>query len=72
MGTGSLEDIIDKTILATKRIIYRNRQIGKPYRLAEVKACLRSQMLIEEYQANIDGNDGLFLHTWVQIYQFII
>ena len=71
MGTGSLEDIIDKTILATKRNIYRNRQTGKPYSLTEVKACLKSQMLIEEYQANIEGNDRLFLHTWAQIYQFI-
>ena len=72
MGTGSLDDIIDKTILATKKTIYRNRQTGKPYSLNEVKACLKSQMLIEEHQANIDGNERSFLHTWAQIYQSII
>ena len=72
MGTGSPDDIIDKTILATKKVIYRNRQSGKPYSLNEIKACLKSQMLIEEYQANINGNNRLFLHTWAQIYQFII
>ena len=71
MGTGSLEDITDKTILATKNFIYRNRQKGKPYRLAEVKACLKSQMLVEEYHANITGNDQTFLSTWESIYQFI-
>ena len=72
MGTGSLDDIIDKTILATKKNIYRNRQSSKPYSVTEVKACLKSQMLIEEYQANINGNNRLFLHTWAQIYQFIV
>ena len=71
MGTGSQDDIIDKTILATKKVIYRNRQSGKPYSLNEIKACLKSQMLIEEYQANINGNNRLFLYTWAQIYQFI-
>ena len=71
MGTGSQDDIIDKTILATKKVIYRNRQSGKPYSLNEIKACLKSQMLIEEYQANINENNRLFLYTWAQIYQFI-
>ena len=48
MGTGTLECIVDKTILATKRVIYRNRQKGIPYTLIEVKALLKTQMLIEE------------------------
>ena len=50
-------NIVDKTILATKRVIYRNRQKGMPYTLIEVNALLKSQMLIEEYQANIDGTN---------------
>ena len=57
MGTGTLECVVDKTILATKRVIYRNRQKGTPYTLIEVKALLKTQMLIEEYQAYIKGTD---------------
>ena len=71
MGTGYLENITDKTIIATKKVIYRNRQSGKTYRLAEVKSCLRNQMVLEEYHANIEGTEQLFLHTWENIYQFI-
>ena len=43
-----------QTILATKRVIYRNRQKGTPYTLIEVKALLKTQILIEEYQAYIE------------------
>ena len=71
MGTGILECIKDKTILAAKKVIYRNRQTGKQYSLAEVKALLRSQMLTEEYQASIDGKDLEFLGTWEIIYRSI-
>ena len=52
--------------------IYRNRQNCKPYSLSDVKACLKNQMLIDEYQANIDGNDRKFLQTWETIYQSIL
>ena len=60
MGTTLTYDIVDKTILATTRVIYRNRQGGKPYSLKEVQALLRSQMLIEEYQSGIEGTDENF------------
>ena len=68
MGTGNLECIKDKTILATKKLIYRNRQTGKPYSLRELKSVLRSQMIIEEYQASLNGTDLDFLKTWEIIY----
>ena len=71
MGTGILESATDKTIIAAKKIIYRNRQ-GKPYRLSELKSCLKGQMVIEEYQSHIDGDDKSFLKTWESLYQFII
>ena len=29
MGTGNIDSIVDKTIIATKRVIYENRQIGR-------------------------------------------
>ena len=72
MGTGILESAIDKTIIAAKKIIYRNRQQGRPYRLSELKACLKGQMVIEEYQSHIDGDDRKFIKTWESLYQFII
>ena len=71
MGTSSTDDIIDKTILATKRVIYRNRQEGKPYSIIEVKARLRTQMLMEEYHAMIEGSEVKYLKTWELIYGII-
>ena len=71
MGTGQPEGIIDKTIIATKRVIYRNRQIGKAYNITEVKSCLRNQMQIEEYQSSIEGTYLTFLKTWEAVYGLI-
>ena len=71
MGTGNMNNIIEKTITATKGIIYKNRQIGKNYNINEVKSSLRSQMLMEEYQAGLEGNDESFLKTWERIYRYI-
>ena len=71
MGMTSTDDIVDKTIVATTRVIYRNRQQGKPHSLKEVQALLRSQMLIEEYQSSIEGTDKSFLKTWKLIYRVI-
>ena len=65
-------DIVDKTILATKRVIYRHRQNGTQYNLMEVKNILKSQLTVEEYQSGIEGNDQVFLKTWGTIYNFIV
>ena len=65
-------DIVEKTIIATKRVIYRHRQKGTQYTLREVKTILRSQLTVEEYQSGIEGNDHLFLKTWGTIYNFIV
>ena len=71
MGMTLTDDIVDKTILATTRVIYKNRQEGKPYSIKEVQTLLRSQMLIEEYQSSIEGTDKLFLKIWELIYGII-
>ena len=62
-----LADIVDKSIIAAKRVIYRNRQHGKTYSLREVKSLLKSQMILEEYQSGVEGNDVHFLKTWESI-----
>ena len=59
MGTGNLNNIVDKTIIATKKVIYRNRQQGKSYCTNKVLSILKSQMLIEE--SGLEGNDERFL-----------
>ena len=71
MGTSSTGDLLDKIIIATTRVIYRNRQQGKPYTLQEVQATLRSQMQNEEYQSSIEGTDLDFIKTWEPIYGII-
>ena len=71
-GTGMEHDIVEKTIIATKRVIYRHRQKGTQYTLREVKTILRSQLTVGEYQSGIEGNYHLFLKTWGTIYNFIV
>ena len=61
LGQGSENSIIEKTITATKKVIYRNRQNGGKYNIKEVKNVLSKQMKIEEYQASVIGNDTIFL-----------
>ena len=72
LGTDKENDIVGKTILATKRMINRNRQKGSQYTLREIKSILKSQLVIEEYQSGIDGNDVEFLKTWGNIYNKIV
>ena len=64
MGMKITNDIVDKTIIAAKRVIYRNRQYGEAYSLREVKSLLKSQMILEEYHSYVEGNDVHFLETW--------
>ena len=71
MGTGNMDNIVQKTIIATKGVIYKNRQIGKNYHIKEVQSLLKSQMLMEEYQAGLEGNDEIFLKTWERIYRYL-
>ena len=40
---GKNENILGKTIIATKRVINRNRQIPKEYTIREIKALLKCQ-----------------------------
>ena len=68
LGQGSTNSIVEKTITATKKVIYRNRQYGGKYSLKDVKNVLSKQMKIEEYQASVIGNDTIFLHTWEKVY----
>ena len=70
-GVENENDIVDKTIIATKRLINRNTQNGTQYTLREVKSLLKSQLGIEEYQSGIEGNDEGFLKTWEKIYNKI-
>ena len=68
MGTGTLDNIVDKAIIAAKRVIYTNRQVGKQYSVHDVKKLLKTQMKVEEYISGIEGNDIKFLKTWEVIY----
>ena len=44
LGTPIGDNIVYKTIMATKRVIYRNRQKDNQYSLRAVQALLKSQM----------------------------
>ena len=68
---GKNENIVMKTIIATKRVIYRNRQIPKEYTMREVKALLKCQMQNEEYQAGIENSFENFQKTWEQVYNLL-
>ena len=68
LGQGLENSIIEKTITATKKVIYRKRQHGGKYNIKEVKNVLSKQMKIEEYQASVIGNDTIFFNTWEKVY----
>ena len=72
MGTGNPGSVIDKSILATKKVIYRNRQQGKRYNKNEVFSVLKSQMIIEEYDSSLKGSDeDFFKNVGIDIRLFI-
>ena len=52
-------------MIATKMVIYRNRQQEKIYKLGEVKALLRQQMILTEHNAIIKSGDDKLLHTCI-------
>ena len=60
-----------KTIIATKRVIYRNRQVPKGYTLREIKALLKRQMQCEEYQAIVENSLLGVLETWEEVYNIL-
>ena len=71
-GMNMQGNFIDKTIIATKMVIYRNRQKGKNYHIEEVKSLLRQQMLLEEYDASVRGRKNEFLDIWERAYAHIL
>ena len=71
LGVYKSGNVVDKTIMATKRVIYRNRQKGKTFSIREIKALLKSQMQCEEYQSVIDNAYDCFQETWECIYNVL-
>ena len=71
LGTPKGDNLVYKTIMATKKIIYRNRQKGSRYSLKEVQISLRSQMNIEEYQSIIENSFTKFLDIWEPVYDLL-
>ena len=71
LGTPKGDNLVYKTIMATKKIIYRNRQKGSRYSLKEVQISLRSQMNIEEYQSIIENSFTKFLDIWEPVYDIL-
>ena len=59
-GWDSSEGIINRSIITTIQIIYKNRQTGKNYQLNEVKRLLSNQMILEKYLVNTENNEIQF------------
>ena len=68
-GWDSSEGIINRSIITTIQIIYKNRQTGKKYHLNELKRLLSNQMLLEEYLANTENNEIQFHNEWNEVYE---
>ena len=45
------DQLIDKTLISTKIVIYNNRKTGKRHHVNDVKRSLYNQLCLEEYQA---------------------
>ena len=50
--------------MATKQIIYQERQEGKNFSTTPVKSLLYRHMCMEEYRANIKGTLNSFMMVW--------
>ena len=71
LGISKGDNIVYKTIMATKKVIYRNRQKGSQYSLREVQASLKSQMKCKEYQSMIENSFKNFLDIWELVYNLL-
>ena len=66
-GKNSGKEIIDKTILCTKIVIFNNRKTGRNHSSNEVKRSLHNQMCTEEYQAEINQTEDVFWTIWGEV-----
>ena len=60
---------INETVLVTKQVIYKHRQITRRYSLEEVKAILYHQMKMGEYMARTNKTEIQFDKTWDRVAQ---
>ena len=62
-GIASYYHILDKFILATKQLIYKNRQINRIYELWDINRVRFKQMQLEEYNKTVEGLINSFNKT---------
>ena len=60
---------INKIILITKIVIYKNRISGKAHNIMIVKKMLYNELCVKEYELNINDTVEYFIQVWGQYYQ---
>ena len=70
-GIDQEENIVYKMIMATKKVIYRNRQVNTKYSINEIIAVLKLQLKCEEYKAVVENSFLEFLDVWEMMYNLI-
>ena len=61
--------IVGKVILATKKVIYNNRERERLFNINAVKRVFHRQQCLEEYKAEIEDKVESFMQTWVSVYE---
>ena len=68
-GFQQRDKTINRIILITKIVIYKNRISGKPHHITIVQKMLYNELCVKEYDSNLNDTDEYFIQVWGQFYQ---
>ena len=67
-GRQTSDELLEKTILSAKTVIFNNRKNGRKHHINDVKRMLFKQLCIDEYQATLSSNLEKLSEVWGPIY----
>ena len=68
-GFQQRDKTINRIILITKIVIYKNRISGKAHNIMIVKKMLYNELCVKEYEPNLNDTVEYFIQVWGQYYQ---
>ena len=68
-GRQSSDKLIERVVLTTKTVIFRNSKNGKNQNIKDVQRALFKQLRIEEYQAMLNQKEEEFIEVWEPVYE---
>ena len=68
-GFQQRDTTIDRIILITKIVIYKNSISGKAHNIIIVKKMLYNELCVKEYESDLNDKAEQFIQVWGQYYQ---